>query len=146
MILEDQALLFSLLHDGTIEDITTIKNGVRFSIDIMYLAEKINPIFKHIVIQLIYLEDFYFDASDSNVITNDYQKLNSLNLEILKTDACGGRIKVFCSANQGQTLGFLNIKVKQIELYDPEGFRIELSKLESLCKEYWNDFGLRHES
>ncbi|WP_169090843.1 hypothetical protein [Paenibacillus sp. PL91] len=142
MILEDQALLFSLLHDGTIEDITTIKNGVRFSVDIKYLAEKINPMFNHIVIQLIYLEDFYFKASDSNVITYDYQKHNSLNLEILKTDACGDRIKVFCSANQGNTLGFLNIKVKQIELYDSEGIRIELSKLESLCKEYWDDLGL----
>ncbi|MDF2571041.1 MAG: hypothetical protein K0R55_2645 [Sporomusa sp.] len=146
MILEDQELLFSLFHDGTIEEITTTQNGLKFSVDIMYLAEKIKPGFKNIVIELINLEDFYFEVSDSNDIMIDYQELNRLDLEILKTDKFHDRINIFCSANQGNVLGYLNIKTSHIEIYDPEGNSIELNNLERLCREYWDEFSLENKS
>jgi hypothetical protein len=146
MILEDQALLFSLFHDGTIEDITKTQKGIKFSVDIMYLAERIKPGYKKVMIELIHLKDFYFDTSDSNDIINDLKELNHLDLEILKTDEYKDCIKIFCSANQGKLFGFLNIKTDYISILDPEGNKIELRELERLCGDYWDEFGNRIKS
>jgi hypothetical protein len=141
MILEDQVLLFSLLHDGSIENITATQNGVKFSVDIMYLAEKIEPGFKNILIELIELEEFYFEEADKHFTTFDLQELNHLDLEILKTEQHQNRIKIFCSAGHGTLFGFVNIKTSSIEISDPHCNKINLSKLQSVCKEYWDNFG-----
>jgi len=64
-------------------------------------------------------------------------------LEILNAEISGDKIKVFCSANNGQSYGFLNVKTNEIQISDPEHTLIELSDLQTLCRDYWDDFGRR---
>ncbi|RED53193.1 hypothetical protein DFP98_1509 [Cohnella phaseoli] len=47
--LENQEMLFSIFHDGSIEEIRDSVNGIEFTVDIMNLAERIKPQFRGII-------------------------------------------------------------------------------------------------
>ncbi|WP_424769319.1 hypothetical protein [Paenibacillus sp. sgz302251] len=143
MDVEDQALLFNLLHDGTIERIATFKHGYKLSIDIPYLAEKLDPTFQHIFVDLRYVEVFYFEMSDSSSNIFKVNELIDLQLEILEADQESDRVKVFCRSSEKDLVGFLIFKTSQIEIQDPDGNTIGISKLQRLCSEYWDMLGKR---
>ncbi len=46
--LENQEMLFSIFHDGSIEEIRDSVDGIEFTVDIMNLAERIKPQFRGI--------------------------------------------------------------------------------------------------
>lgn len=143
MKLEEQELLFSIFHDGSIYGLMDASDQLVFQVDIMYLAERINPNFRCFYIHIIRPLEFYFEESDSLKKIFDIEEINKLELEILKTEINIGVIKVFCSANNGNIFGFLNIKAAEIEIYDQIHMSIELERLRSLAQEYWDEFGER---
>jgi hypothetical protein len=142
MNLEDQELLFSIFHDGSIFDLSSNDKELFFSIDIMYLAERLNPTFRYFTVQILNPSEFYFEVSESKRVVNN-EEINNLGLEILKTEMTRGKIRVFCSANNGDTFGFLNIKTRDIQIFDQERKRLELKQLEVMAREYWDEFGRR---
>ncbi|ANE45864.1 hypothetical protein SY83_05590 [Paenibacillus swuensis] len=141
MKLEDQELLFSLFHDGSIRAIERHGNKITFSVDILYLAERINSSYEYFEIVLNDTLEFYFEDSESNEITTQPQGINKLELEILKTELIEEKIKIFCSANNGCLFGFLIINAKDIRVLDPKQNNINLKVLEVIAKNYWEEFG-----
>lgn len=141
--LEEQELLFSIFHDGSIYEIIVASDQLVFQVDIMYLAERISPNFRCFYIHIKRPLEFYFEESDSLKKIFDLEEINKLELEILKTEINKGVIKVFCSANNGNIFGFLHIKAVEIEIYDQLHKSIELERLRTIAQEYWDDFGKR---
>lgn len=137
--LEDQELLFSIFHDGGFEDIRDTGDGIEFTVDIMYLAERIKPQFTGIVVKLIHPAEVYLEDVDTNKIIRDFKELNQLDTEILKADVSEDKVKVFCSVNRGQSFGYLSVKAREVYIYDPERNPISLEKLTTICKSYWDD-------
>lgn len=144
MNLEEQELLFSIFHDGSIYELRDAPDQLTFQVDIMYLAERINPSFRCFYIYVKKPLNFYFEESISLKKIIDLEVINKLELEILKTDINEGVIKVFCSAENGNNFGFLYIKADEIEIYDQAHKSIELDRLRIIAQEYWDDFGKRY--
>ncbi len=140
MNLENQEMLFSIFHDGSIEEIRDSVDGIEFTVDIMYLAERIKPQFRGIIVKLIYPAELFLEDVDTNEMLQDLKELNKLDIEILKTNISEDKVKVFCSVNGGQSFGYLNVKASEINIYDPERNPISLEDLKKICKNYWDDF------
>ncbi|RNB92505.1 hypothetical protein EDM56_02075 [Brevibacillus fluminis] len=140
MNLENQEMLFSIFHDGGIEDIKESVDGIEFTVDIMYLAERIKPQFRSIIIKLIYPAELYLEDVDTKEIIQDFKELNKLDIEILKTDISEDKVKIFCSVDGGQSFGYLNVKASEINIYDPERNPSSLEDLKIICKNYWDNF------
>ncbi|MDD9269358.1 hypothetical protein ACFPES_20110 [Paenibacillus sp. GCM10023248] len=143
MNLENQEMLFSIFHDGGIEEIRDTFDGIEFTVDIMYLAERIKPQFRGFIVKLINPAELYLEDVDTNVIIKDFNELNKIDIEILKTDISEDKVKVFCSLSGGQSFGYLNVKASEINIYDPERNSISLEDLKTICKNYWDDFRQR---
>ncbi|NOU96218.1 hypothetical protein GC093_23760 [Paenibacillus sp. LMG 31456] len=143
MNLENLELLFSIFHDGGVEDIRGTVDGIECTIDIMYLAELIKPQFRGIIVKLIYPAEMFLEDVDTSEIIRDFKELNKLDIEILKTHISEENVKVFCSINGGQSFGYLNVKASEIYIYDPERNPISLEGLKEICNHYWDDFSKR---
>ncbi|MFC3846185.1 hypothetical protein ACYEXS_32645 [Paenibacillus sp. MAH-36] len=143
MNLENQELLFSIFHDGGVEDIRNTVDGIECTIDIMYLAELIKPQFRGIIIKLIYPAELYLEDVDTSETIRDFKELNKLHIEILKAQVIEDKVKAFCSINEGQSFGYLNVKASEIYIYDPERNLISLEDLKTICNQYWDDFSNR---
>lgn len=141
--LENQELLFSIFHDGGVEEIRENVDGIECTIDIMYLAERILPQFRGIIIKLIYPAELYLEYVDTSETIRDFKELNKLDIEILKADINEDKVKVFCSINGGQSFGYLNVKASEVYIYDPERNLISLEDLKTICNQYWDDFRKR---
>ncbi|CAN7498256.1 hypothetical protein LJR153_003465 [Paenibacillus sp. LjRoot153] len=140
MNLENQELLFSIFHDGGVEDIRDTVDGIECTIDIMYLAERIKPKFRGIIIKLIYPAELYIEYVDTSETIRHFKELNKLDIEILKAQVIEDTVKVFCSINGGKSFGYLNVKASEIYIYDPERNLISLEELKTICNQYWDDF------
>jgi hypothetical protein len=99
--LENQELLFSILHDGSVVDIRATVDGIECTVDIMYLAERIKPHFKCIIIKLYHPAELYLEDIDTNEIIRDYEKLIKIDTEILEANINEDRFK----NNQRKLLG-----------------------------------------
>lgn len=143
MKLADQQLVFSLFHDGSIVEIMEQEMNYSFKVDILFLAERVNSKFHAFRIRLGQPEEFIFEDSDTNTIIVDLDEINKLELEILKTEIQDDKIMVFCSAEQGNRLGFLTIKTNEIRIYDQEYNPLKLEELEQIARTYWEEFGER---
>ncbi|CAG7659232.1 hypothetical protein ACFQI7_37735 [Paenibacillus allorhizosphaerae] len=140
MNLENQELLFSIFHDGGLEDIRDTVDGIECTIDIMYLAELINPRCRGIIVKLIYPAELYLEDVDTSETIRDFKELNKLDIEILKAQVNEDKVKVFCSINGGQSFGYLNVKASEIYIYDPERNLVSLETLKTICNHYWDGF------
>lgn len=143
MNLEDQELLFSIFHDGSICELKDASDRLVFQVDIMYIAERINPDFHCFYIHVKKPLEFYFEEYDSLNKIFDLGEINKLELEILKTDINEGAIKVFCSAENGNIFGFLHIKADELEIYDQTNKNIELESFRLIAQKYWDDLEKR---
>ncbi|RUT35759.1 hypothetical protein EJP77_01710 [Paenibacillus zeisoli] len=143
MKLEDQEVLFSIFHDGSICEITDLADRLVFSVDIMYLAERINPDFRCFHIHLMKPYVFFFEDYESGKKTYDFKEINKLELEILKTDIKDGKIEVFCSSDIDDIFGFLNINVVELLIFDQLHKSVGLERLRTIAQEYWGNFGER---
>ncbi|QDH22655.1 hypothetical protein [Saccharibacillus brassicae] len=136
MNLNHQQLLFSLFHDGTLFNISKSGSDYLFSIDIPYLAERLNPDYSFFTLKLSQTQEFFFQQDTSNQVVEDLDELNRMQLEILKTDSTGSKIKVFCTDGPNEHFGFLHIKTEDIQIYDPKNRRLELVEVEQEARNY----------
>lgn len=143
MNLENQQLLFRLFHDGTIFDISKSGSDYSFPIDILYLAERIDPNFSFFNLKLTQTQEFFFEYDALNEVVEDHNEINRLELEILKTNSTGSKIKVFCTDGPNDIFGFLHIQAKDIQIYDQRNHRLELVEVEQAARGYWKEFGER---
>ncbi|TXK84979.1 hypothetical protein [Paenibacillus sp. N3.4] len=143
MNLNNQELLFSILHDGSVVGIRNTADGIEFTVEIKYLAERIKPHFKGIIVKLNYPSELYLEDIDTKEIIRDFEELSKLDTEILKADINADKVRVFCSISNGQSFGYLNVKASEIYIYDPEHNPVCLEDLKIICKSYWDDFSKR---
>ncbi|NOV01176.1 hypothetical protein [Paenibacillus planticolens] len=143
MNLENQELLFSIFHDGGVGDIKSTADGIECTIDIIFLAERIKPHFRGIIIKLIYPAELYLEDVDTSEIIREFDELNEFDIEILKTHISEDKVKIFCSINGGQCFGYLYVKASEIYVYDSEWNLISLEGLKTICNHYWDDFSKR---
>ncbi|MDQ3108895.1 MAG: hypothetical protein M3R17_03280 [Bacteroidota bacterium] len=71
---EDIADLFSMFHDGGIEEMIADENGHNLKIGLTYLAERIKPEYHFFYLRLISVEKFEFVPwTDIPLIMTDHQ-------------------------------------------------------------------------
>ncbi len=142
MKLNDQKLLFQLFHDGTINSIIKQKNDYTFTVDILYLAERINSQFRYFYIRLVGTTELYFEDHSLKQVITESNELQQLEFEILKVESEVDQLRVFCSVDE-DTIGFLTIKTEDMIVYDQEWEILELVEVERIARGYWDDFEKR---
>ena len=144
MNLENQQLLFSLFHDGSILNIKKDSHNYTFRVDILYLAERIHPDFSYLNVRLVDVKEFILQKIEYNEVVTDIDQMNQFDIEVLQAEIEDDGIKIFCSYNRGD-FSYLTIKADDIQVYDPEWNAIELAQLEQVTRGYWEDFAKRGE-
>ncbi len=137
--LEDQQLLFTLFHDGTLLDIVQQDKDYRMSIEIPYLAERINPHFELFRIRLIQPREIFYIDSESGKITEDPSEIGRMELEIWNTDLKEESIHIFCRNEEKNDFGYLVLAVEHIRIFDQAYNAVELSELKQIAQTYWNE-------
>ena len=130
--------IFNQLHDGTIDSITLDNLDALIRINIIYLAERINPEYSHLYIKLINCELLTFKPWGTNKNV-EIENIDSLELEINKAEFVEGQILISCLGNGPIAGGELVIKAMEFRIYDEAYNEITINDFNKVVKEYWND-------
>ncbi len=144
MNLENQQLLFSLFHDGSILNIKKDNHNYTFKVDILYLAERIYPDFCYLNVRLVGVQEFVLEIVEFSKVITDIDQMNQFDIEVLQAEIEDDGIKILCSCDRGD-FSYLTIKADDIQVYDPDWNAIELAQLEQIARGYWEDFAKRGE-
>ncbi len=144
MNLENQQLLFSLFHDGSILNIKKDSHNYTCRVDILYLAERIHPNFSYLNVRLVGVKEFILEKLEYSEVITDIDQMNKFDIEVLQAEIEGNGIKILCSCNHGE-FSYLTVKADDIQVYDPDWNAIELAQLEQTARGYWEDFAKRGE-
>lgn len=140
MTLENQAKAFSIFHDGSINNLTRIRNDIELIIEIQYLAQMINPKFTIFKCNLENCTKFeYHTWSIENGLIDNLDILTKLDLEIYDAKVVNDSIKIICFSDDKDYSGDLVIIADDIIISDENNQVITLSKLTELCKLYWGN-------
>ncbi|WML34972.1 hypothetical protein [Clostridium sp. OS1-26] len=138
MVLENQADIFSIFHDGSFTKFIKNQSDVEFIIEIEYLAELINPmfsLFKGKLKNCTKLE--YHVWGEEHRIIDNLSTLGALDLEVLYAEVKGNYIEAKCFDDENCG-GDLVIVTDDIIIFDENNQEVLLNKLVEICKSYWN--------
>ena len=138
---ENQADIFNMLHDGLLSDFVREEQNIKFKVYIPYLASLINSSFNTFSVTLINCSAIDADVfgNQPNIVSNIHT-LSVAELEILSAKEMNDKIEITCASTElGQGFGaILAISTEDIIIFDEEGLNVSETKLEELCRNYWN--------
>ncbi|WP_179218468.1 hypothetical protein [Saccharibacillus sp. O23] len=137
--IEDQHLLFTLFHDGTLLDLVQQDKDYWMSIEIPYLAERIDPNFELFRIRLMQPHEIFYSDIESGRITEDPSEISRMELEIWNTDLKEGKIHIFCRNEENNDFGYLILAAEHIQIFDQAYNAVELSELKRIAQSYWDE-------
>ena len=142
---EDIKDIFSILHDGCIEEISVESTRLRLKVNIQYLAELVDKSHECITLILKYVKAATFEPwSEENVIISDLDAISSLELgiissEINQEDKIVVHSNCLGSKNTEFEGGKLIIDCQGYEILDQMGNLLSLKQVKELSTHYWND-------
>lgn len=143
--IQDIEDVFSIFHDGYIEDYQIDSDTVDLKIGIQYLAELIDKRYEYLNLRLLGVESIKYDAwADEPFIVTDWNEIFDLGIEILSTEADDdGQIIVHSNCDNAPNDSFqggkLIIKCSDYELSDEESNSLTINQLKELSSYYWNE-------
>jgi hypothetical protein len=130
-----------LFHDGTISTLERKLNDLIIQVNIPYLAEMLNSEYSCFTLTLSQCEEIYLQYWMSETMEFDLETISKLELEINKAKNEDGYIQISCMISNPDIVGGdLIIKTTGLKIADQNESEVTLSDLETLAKNYWNQF------
>lgn len=146
---DDLRSLFELLHDGTLVLLSHAESGLDLAVEIPYLAERIHPEDRMILLKLEGVRHCAFhpwlQAGQPEIDPiEDRVRLFGFDLELLSCRVEAGRLILCCNAHSQDedfSGGDLHLDLASASLQDERGRAITLDDLREIARGYWNGFG-----
>ncbi|OJJ11611.1 hypothetical protein BKI51_07710 [Alphaproteobacteria bacterium AO1-B] len=143
---KDIADIFSVFHDGWVEDIYYSDRNLKLKIGIPYLAKAIAQGASGFEVSLESIKDFRFcsltnEAERTPVIIENTKDILNLQLEILRGDVVDGSVRVLCQTHVSERLstgGHLFIEAKSATVEAENGAQVSIEELRDTSSAYWN--------
>ncbi len=142
MVLENQADVFRIFHDGSFAKVIRNQDDVELIIEIQYLAELINPNFSLFKVQLKNCTKLeYHEWGKEHSIIDDLNILGALYLDINGAEVIDNYISVtcFCFSSDETCGGDLVVVTQNILIFDENDQEVIFDKLYEIGKTYWNN-------
>lgn len=138
--------IFSIFHDGTISESRSMDGEIVLTVEIPYLAKRINPSFEHFQVTLLGVKKLKFSTWPSDLksepeLLTEAEKIFAPHLEILEGNIREGRIEVVCNQHSeafGYCGGELSFEAQSAEVADEAGKSYSIGELGEICEAYWN--------
>jgi hypothetical protein len=145
---ENICTLLSILHDGVISSYCVDHDNLGLTVDIKYLANRINPAYSYFTLTVFGVSDVSFRTwprhlqSEPWIIT-DLQSIFAARLEILEATVVDAKIDVRC--DQPDTSldycgGELRLNAVGLIVKDEDGRERTLDEMDQICQDYWNEW------
>ena len=147
--------VFSLLHDGVVVAHSWTAHTLTLTVNILYLAERLNPTYRALDIHLTGVSNVAFrtwpkDESPPKTLTNraDLEALFAAEPDILSGSWNAETNRTTVVLNQSEPSldycgGDLSFESQAITITDPLGKTRSISDLVQAARAYWDDFGNR---
>jgi hypothetical protein len=150
--MEGVADVFSILHDGVIEQARSERSDLVLSVAIEYLARRVDPKMRTFTVRLRAVEALDFttwptDAAGVPVVIEDVASIFSPELDILSGEVADGRIHVACNQAEpghGYCGGDLRFRAAAADVVDERGVGYSLERLAEIARGYWDEWSARH--
>ncbi len=140
--------LFCIFHDGVIVNVSQQNNGLSFSVEIEYLATRVNAKFTKFNVVLFQIENLEFhtwpaDLKSEPSVLREISAILADPMTILEGNEKEGRIEVILSSAEivkefcGGELLFNSIGA---EVTDESGRQYTLNELGDISEAYWNEW------
>lgn len=147
---DQQVDVFNIFHDGGIARLRRKNtNDIELRVDILYLAEMVNPAYTHFTAILKNCSSIFFDTWEWDNTSKRYEDMHELHvlledMSVLGAEHKDGMIKVECALNDEKIAGgLLSILCEDIVLFDEGGKEMSFVALEAIARQYWGDFAER---
>ena len=135
---ENLEMLFNILHDGSITAGDLVAGMLRLSIEIPYLAERIDPAFASFQVMLHETSDLSFSpwTDGEPGCFHDPAEIFTPELEILGCNRDGERLSIICDRDDtgiGYRGGLLTIEASAASVLDEAGRSLSLDELIALA-------------
>jgi hypothetical protein len=142
---QDLEDIFSILHDGSIEEWTGDKTKLTLKVSIIYLAELINPSFEFFYVELlnikkIELEPWMNPPEIEQKIFKTLEDIFKVELEINSAKLQGKEILITCLQHNikfDYSGGNLIINCEEAKIYDQSMAFLTIEELNEICNKYW---------
>ncbi|MCA1032541.1 hypothetical protein LCL95_16130 [Bacillus timonensis] len=129
--------IFQSFHDGLISNLHKKQDSIMLTVDIRYLAELMKNNDKKFHCELMNCRVFEFQFwGDEDSKTNELDKINQLELEIVRADIKGDTVVVKCLSDE-VVGGDLHIEATNIRVFDQRNQEITSEKILEMSREYW---------
>ena len=141
--LQELENIYSIFHDGTIEQATFDNQKVELRIEATYLAEVINRRYSDFYLTLKGIQVIEFRPwNETGYIFTNPQEIFELKLSIVSVQIDSEQqLNIHCNSSIDRDFegGILILKCSDYELEDQNLQPIELKKLKEISKFYWNE-------
>lgn len=148
------AELFSVLHDGWIVSHESTSGDLTLTIEIGYLAKRLNPEYRSFTVRLINVRDVRFEywLEDPAAKPREATSLDGIfdkPLEICEgeVDAARGVVSINLFTGPSTSLdhsgGKLSFRADDVIIHDAGRVERTLHELTTLAADYWNEFRKR---
>ena len=133
--------VFSIFHDGVISFIESNRRQINLKIECQYLAEIINESYIFFIVQLkdVSRAELELWSTPTNVL-NTISEISKFELEINSSEIFENYVNVSCHIDDEIPGGNLKLSCDDIEVFDQENKKIEISQLTKIAEKYWNNF------
>jgi hypothetical protein len=145
---EDLSEIFSIFHDGEIVNYASDGSDLELKVEIMYLAERVDPDYRSFQLRLHNVRDINFETWPKDSAAEP-AKLFSIpqifepELEISGAEPEGDSIKIICNQSSPQceySGGTLLLQADYALVTDEGGKEYSLEELRQICSGYWSDW------
>jgi hypothetical protein len=140
---ENLETLFDVFHDGSITAGALVAGTLRLSIEIAYLAERINPAFTSFQVTLHEVSGLSLRpwTNAEPVTLHDPAQIFAADLEILDCASADERLTITCNRDTDDSWGgVLAFQASAASVLDEAGRDHSLPELISLATAYWEEW------
>jgi hypothetical protein len=139
---ENLRTLFDVFHDGCITAGDLVAGTLRLSIEIAYLAERINPAFTSFQVTLHEVSELSFSpwTNADPVTLHKPAEIFAAELEILDCASAGERLTITCNQDADRWGGVLAFQASAASVLDEAGRSHSLAGLIALATAYWDEW------
>ena len=135
--------LFTVFHDGSITAADLVAGTLRLSIEIRYLAERINPGYTSFQVTLHEVSGLSLRpwTNADPVSLHDPADIFAADLEILDCASDGERLTITCNQDIADRWGgVLAFQAAAASVHDEGGRDLSLDELIALATAYWEEW------
>ena len=141
--------IFSVFHDGMIEEAVLSDQKLKLKIEISYLAERVKSGFKFFFVELEGFHGAEFRGWPATLqgekkLVTEFSAIFQSALEILEAKLTDGRIEVICNIKSDADSEFcggeLLFSADAATVRDEANKDYSISELGEICKAYWSEW------